>query len=218
MVKRFSTIIPIFRSAEMKPSAWAGSLLLSPTMKGAPNEHPNALPTPRRSRTWMRIQDARERPGKDAYKNYVSYAESLPATILMNGLGQACATLLAKAKGDLKDPHRLLYADLQSWLCGADAAAPFPTANPRLMEAIVQAASKRLLRAQTEALAYLVWLKKFANAYLERGKPGMKLPLYNNQCRTRIVSSRQPTPVSGSTNSATSGAATRKSKDLAAGR
>jgi CRISPR-associated protein Cmr5 len=111
-----------------------------------------------------------EKAGKDSYKNYVSYAESLPATILMNGLGQACASLLAKAEGVLEKPHGLLYVDLQSWLCGSDPAVPFK-GKPGLMDAIIGSDQATYFRAQTEALAYLVWLKKFANAYLERGKP-----------------------------------------------
>ncbi len=102
------------------------------------------------------------------YGNYVNYVEALPATILMNGLGQASATLLSKAEGDLTKPHGLLYADLQSWLCGDDAAAPYPKA-PNLMKAIVEREQRDYLQAQVEALAWLVWLKKFANADLKKG-------------------------------------------------
>jgi len=109
-----------------------------------------------------------EKTGKDSYGNYVSYVESLPAIIVMNGLGQACATLLARAEGDLERPHGLLYADLHSWLCREDAAAPFPKATD-LMQAITERDQSRYLHAQTEALAFLIWLKKFANAYLARG-------------------------------------------------
>jgi CRISPR-associated protein Cmr5 len=121
----------------------------------------------------MCIQKHMERnktTGATDYGNYVSYAQSLPATIVMNGLGQACATLLAKADGDLKDANRMLYDDLQSWLCRDHPAAPFPK-TPDLMQAIIEKDQRHYLRAQTEALAYLVWLKKFANAYLERGGP-----------------------------------------------
>ena len=103
-----------------------------------------------------------------SYGNYVSYVSALPATILMNGLGQACATLLSKAGGDKTKPHRLLYADLEKWLCGSDSAAPYK-GTPELMNAIVTGTQDKYLRAQAEALSYLVWLKKFANAYLEHG-------------------------------------------------
>jgi CRISPR-associated protein Cmr5 len=105
-----------------------------------------------------------------SYGNYVSYANALPATILMNGLGQACATLLSKAEGHLDRPHGMLYADLQSWLCGTDPAAPFK-GEQNLMTAITSKGQDTYLRSQAEALEYLVWLKKFANAYLNHGNP-----------------------------------------------
>lgn len=110
---------------------------------------------------------------KPDYGNYVSYTQSLPATILMNGLGQACATLLSKAEDDLEKPHGLLYGDLQDWLCGSDPAAPYRNVqggDKRLIEAIVRGSEHQYLHAQAEALAYLVWLKKFANAYLQKGE------------------------------------------------
>ena|SRR5208282_3432075 len=111
-----------------------------------------------------RIHERKQTEPK-TYGNYVSHSRSLPAAILMNGLGQACATLLAKS-----EDHRLLYNDLQSWLCGDDSSAPFRN-RPNLMDAITQGDQPSYLRAQAEALSYLVWLKKFANAYLQHGKP-----------------------------------------------
>jgi CRISPR-associated protein Cmr5 len=117
----------------------------------------------RRARHALERIKERINTGPKDYGNYVSYTQSLPATILMNGLGQACATLLAKS-----EHHRLLYEDLQSWLCGDDSAVPFRNGG-ELMEAITQKDQRAYLHAQAEALAYLVWLKKFANAFLERG-------------------------------------------------
>jgi CRISPR-associated protein Cmr5 len=98
--------------------------------------------------------------------NYRSYAESLPATIVTNGLGQACATLLARANGRKDDAHYLLYAHLEEWLCRSEDPV-FPQANA-LIEAIVKNDQRRYVRAQAEALAYLVWLKKFAQAFLKK--------------------------------------------------
>ena len=129
----------------------------------------------RRARHALDCIRIHEKAGVGSYKNYVSYVEALPATILMNGLGQACAALLAKAEGKLDKPHGLLYADLQSWLCGPDPAAPYPTPQNQaredcLMKAITTCDQNQYLRAQVEALAFLVWLKKFAGAFLERKK------------------------------------------------
>ncbi len=101
---------------------------------------------------------------RDEYK---SYAESLPANIVMNGLGQACAMLLAQAKGKSadQDAHRLLYDHLQDWLCGREHGVVYPN-EPDLVKAVINHGQQEYVRAQFESLAYLNWLKKFAQAYL----------------------------------------------------
>lgn len=99
---------------------------------------------------------------------YASYVESLPATILTCGLGQACAMLLAAARGDAKDPHLALYRHLQDWLCRNESGAVYPAGD--LLEAVVNGDRYLYLRAQAEALAWLQWLKKLAVAYLKRPK------------------------------------------------
>ena len=99
--------------------------------------------------------------------NYKSYVSGLPANILMSGLGQAAATLRAKGKDD-KDPHRLLYSHLSTWLCGGDEDSPYEKGG--LLENITASSENKYLHAQAEALAYLEWLKKFAVAYLKDAK------------------------------------------------
>ncbi len=98
--------------------------------------------------------------------NYVSYVENLPTMILINGLGQAMATLLAQVENDETDPHYLLYDHVQKWLCRDDQSAPF-RGKKDLMEAIVSSSREEYIKAQAEALAYLEWLKKFAVAFLK---------------------------------------------------
>ncbi len=74
-------------------------------------------------------------------KKYVSYAKALPASILQNSLGQAMATLLAASKGNpgmengsVKDAHRLLYDQVQAWLCVAEESpAPYKGALTRII-------------------------------------------------------------------------------------
>ncbi|MEW6574130.1 MAG: type III-B CRISPR module-associated protein Cmr5 [Bacillota bacterium] len=99
-------------------------------------------------------------------KKFVSYAESLPATILTNGLGQAGAMLLAQAKNDTESAHRLLYDTLEEWLCRDDPQAPY-RGESGLMAAIVNRDRATYVRAQAEALAYLEWFKKFTVAFLK---------------------------------------------------
>lgn len=92
--------------------------------------------------------------------NYRTYVESLPATIVMNGLGHAMATLKSKDK----PPHSLLYEHVASWLMSKDG----PLGNGTLAMEIANADQETYLHAQVEALAYLTWLKKFAQAELPR--------------------------------------------------
>jgi CRISPR-associated protein Cmr5 len=109
-------------------------------------------------------EQKKARKFRDEYK---SYAESLPANIVMNGLGQACAMLLAQAKGKSADQnaHRLLYDHLQDWLRGREHAAVYPK-DQDLVKSVINHGQREYVRAQFESLAYLNWLKKFAQAYL----------------------------------------------------
>jgi len=104
------------------------------------------------------------------YGNFGSYVQRLPATIVMNGLGQAMASELAAARG-CKDEderaHKTLFELVENWLQKCNA---YPKTD--LMIAIVQGNQEDYVRAQAEALAYLDWLKKFSQAYLNGDKDG----------------------------------------------
>jgi CRISPR-associated protein Cmr5 len=100
------------------------------------------------------------------YGNYSSYVKALPAAILQNGLGQSLATLLAAAKVDTADPHKLLYDHLAAWLTRDQADAPY-RGETDLLKAIMDHDEDSYLLCQAEALAYLRWLKKFATAFLD---------------------------------------------------
>ncbi len=103
--------------------------------------------------------------------NYVSYVRALPASILQNGLGQALASLLSAAKGKEKEPHRWLHDQIQAWLCREHKDAPY-AGKPKLLQAITEGSEQTYLHAHAEALAYLVWLKKFAVAFLSEADHG----------------------------------------------
>ena len=109
------------------------------------------------------------------YGNFGSYVQRLPATIVMNGLGQAMAGELAAArlaKGDKMSiderAHKTLFECVESWLFMCKVY----TEKDGLMSAIVKCNQEDYVRAQAEALAYLDWLKKFSQAYLNGGKDG----------------------------------------------
>jgi CRISPR-associated protein Cmr5 len=107
-----------------------------------------------------------ERMGVSEYGLYRSYVAGLPANIVQQSLGQACATLLAAAKGKPRDAHKILYDHLNTWLCGTHENAIYPNADDLLSNVTVHDEDTYLL-AQAEALGYLEWLKKFATAFLK---------------------------------------------------
>jgi CRISPR-associated protein Cmr5 len=108
------------------------------------------------------------------YGNFGSYVQRLPATIVMNGLGQAMAGELAAARlggGNMsidECAHKTLFNCVESWLFEIRAYE----GEKGLMAAIVESSQEDYVRAQAEALAYLDWLKKFSQAYLNGGKDG----------------------------------------------
>lgn len=111
------------------------------------------------------IEELRSK-GKDSYGNYKSYVKALPANILMSGLGQAVATVRSR---DRKG-YPQLYEHLAGWLCGPDEDAPYRNHPGGLLKAIVERDQDLYIRAQAEAMAYLEWLRKFADAFLEGGE------------------------------------------------
>ncbi len=124
---------------------------------------PRSLEQQRASHALMAIEALAAKPAE--LGNFASYIEGFPAAIRTNGLGQALASELAgKDRG-----HRLLYTAMQNWLCRDASSAPYQN-KENLIQAITAGNESTYLRAQAEALAFLVWLKKFARANLEPGK------------------------------------------------
>lgn len=108
---------------------------------------------------------------KDRPGNYLSYVNALPAAILMNGLGQALAT--ERAASD--QAHHKVARHVSEWLLSQEAHTRYTAsasddakldAAQRLLGGIVAGDQDAYLWAQTEAIAYVTWLKKFANAFL----------------------------------------------------
>jgi CRISPR-associated protein Cmr5 len=114
-----------------------------------------------------KVKEIQENYSEDERDSYADYVERLPAAILMNGLGQALAQLLAAAKRNEQDPHYLLYKHVHGWLCRDDPRAPYPNA-PDVLEAITHKGRNKYLQAQAEAMAWLEWHKKLAVAYLKK--------------------------------------------------
>lgn len=92
-------------------------------------------------------------------KDYKSLVRSFSSMILQNGLGQALAFL--KAKG--KEHHNKLYEHINLWL--KQKLAPNDN-NFDILNKIINEDSTKYRLYTKETLAFLVWLKKFAEAEL----------------------------------------------------
>jgi len=98
-------------------------------------------------------------------KQYGTVIKKLPMLILTNGLGASLAFLLAKGtpkRGDQPSnenrAHKTAYDHLSAWVMSQ--LQP----NSDLMEWVRTKNSTDYRRATTETLAYLNWLKRFAEA------------------------------------------------------
>jgi len=98
-------------------------------------------------------------------KEYSSLARSAPADIQSNGLGQILAFWYSKGweKSNPKNDHfTFLYNHVSDWVCkqmgweGKDL----------LTQLTREATTTQYRRATAEAQAFLVWLKRFAEAEL----------------------------------------------------
>ena len=112
-----------------------------------------------------RIKERSEELQGDNKKRYLNRVKSLPATIIMCGLGQSMATLLSVGKGKNESPDQMLYDDVEDWLCNREGAF---YREKNLIEAIVNNDRKKYVQAQAESLRVLGWLKKFATAYFSQ--------------------------------------------------
>lgn len=113
----------------------------------------------RAAHAWHAVQRAKKKEGHHQSQNpkkFGGQAKKLPTRIMAAGLGQALAFLKAKqyAPGLLKE--------LTEWI---NQLVPPRQQEPNdLIERIVRSNSDFLRRATDEALAYLVWLNRFAEA------------------------------------------------------
>ncbi|MEP7288875.1 MAG: type III-B CRISPR module-associated protein Cmr5 [Chloroflexota bacterium] len=94
-------------------------------------------------------------------KEYGSLVRGLPAMILGEGLGQTLAFLKAKDKNRQDTEHWQVYKDVSDWVVAELRPKP---PKIELLELVLTCDSNEYRRAATEALAYLSWLKRFAEA------------------------------------------------------
>lgn len=117
-----------------------------------------SLEQERAAHAYMAVIEARGKKDKELK----SLARNAPASIQSNGLGQTLAFWKAK-----KEEHHLaLYGALSRWL---KAQHVFEDSD-LLVWIVTKATSLQYRQATAEALAYLNWYKRFAEAELPDSK------------------------------------------------
>lgn len=91
---------------------------------------------------------------------YRQLVVGLPAMIQQCGLGQTMAFLASKGK----DHHAMALEDLRDWL----KRFPFAQAKPDVLQALMAGDGRGYRMATAEALTYLQWLKRFAEAGIDK--------------------------------------------------
>jgi CRISPR-associated protein Cmr5 len=112
------------------------------------------------------------KPKSKEASDYQSLAKHAPAHIQINGLGQTLAFWRSKRKdknGNLK-PEGLIYEDVSAWVCERMGVNWKHTPNSRdehLLVYLTKCSTADYRRATVETMAFLNWLKRFAEAELE---------------------------------------------------
>lgn len=103
-------------------------------------------------------------------KEYKSYVKKMPMLIKTNGLGATAAFTFAKgSKGgeaNRENPWGLLYGQIEDWL-SKDEKQLIPITPNKLAFTLTEIESWRYRSVTIEVLAFLNWLKRFADALIE---------------------------------------------------
>lgn len=123
---------------------------------------------------WNKVQSIKNITGiqepEKFKKRYSGLARSMPAMIQTAGLGQSLAFLRARDKGDKGNTPTAewkFYCHLSSWIEKYNQIA-----NNELLEWLITRTSDEYRQTTTEIIAYLRWLKRFAEAELPEPEGG----------------------------------------------
>ena len=139
---------------------------------------------------YEKIQEVKKE-SSDVQKKYSSYVKSAPVLILTNGLGQALAFYLSKLealpdvdynsispqnfKKAEEKAYAYLYKHIAEWLAGGDKEKKEGrslTNGKDPLRYYMEATGMEAMVLTDEAIAFLNWLKRFADAMLEKEENG----------------------------------------------
>lgn len=101
-------------------------------------------------------------------KEYLSYSRKIPQMILTNGLGQTLAFVKSKAKEE--NAYEILYSQMTDYLKSNNTTRiKMPSENSELVEWVISCNSTTYRYITQELLAFLNWLKRFAEGMIKEG-------------------------------------------------
>lgn len=118
------------------------------------------------------VKEANDRLGDDKKrKEYRSYTRKIPQMILSNGLGQTLAFVFSKKEEG--PAYELIYNQLTDYLkSNSSPRIKMPEGQNELIEWVISLDSYNYRYVTEEILAFLNWLKKFAEGMIETEEGG----------------------------------------------
>jgi CRISPR-associated protein Cmr5 len=128
--------------------------------------NPRTTEQKRAERALARVQEAKNQ-GKKFRDDYKNFAKRAPANIQTNGLGQTLAFWRSKGKGDRGEAAEVIYRDISQWVL---EEMKWSSDNDDLLKKVTECSTNEYRRATIEAMAFLNWLRRFAEAELGDGE------------------------------------------------
>jgi len=127
----------------------------------------NNIEHERAKEAWSCVEYVNEEiDDKGFQREYRSIVMKLPTLIISNGLGQTLAFLKSKGKGNENKPEEKIYQDIDGWL-SKNKNIQWNTKG-ELIERVIALPGDKFRQVTVETLAYLSWMKRFADAVLPK--------------------------------------------------
>jgi len=111
------------------------------------------------------VKDATKQIDGKKQEEYHAYSRKIPTMIITNGLGQTLAFVKARAKTG--NAYELLYNQMSDYLKSESTTRiKMPSDRGELVEWVVSCNSSKYRFITQELLAFLNWLRKFAEGMI----------------------------------------------------
>ena len=117
-----------------------------------------------------KVAEAKEELGKKNASYYKQYAKKIPTMIKTNGLGATMAFVRSKGfgkKSDKAKAYELLESHIAAWLLEDDKNLIEIPEGSFLAAGIVKLKSPQYRALTIEVLAFMNWVKRFADGMIE---------------------------------------------------